>query len=376
MTKFAGAVRAVLFFAVLLCAARAFCEDWYFSNASGLALERSPSRLTALHAEWALSVEKKDENALPALVKPYFDSSFGIELRTLYQRGKPLQRQWLFRNERGVTRLNASLPVEKPAGQAKPEKTAEPAMESASLEAPEASGPASSFSNKTDAPEGRLPFIELYSEDRLLTAFHQLTSGGEQYITRYSYNTGILLKAETEFDGKLLWSDAFRYTRNFRLRRVVRSYGEKSERIDLYFPPQSPFINPESPYDNQLKMGALRDVFMLTPHKIVYDTDDMGRVLGEEHFDEEENKIAELSNVWTNGRITSISWSAGEIAGLTEFEFTASGERISEKNYRNGILERSVRYSGTKETEELYKGNKPVLRTVWEDGRRVSEERL
>jgi len=49
---------------------------------------------------------------------------------------------------------------------------------------------------------------------------------------------------------------------------------------------------------------------------------------------------------------------------------------ISEKNLKNGVLERVVLIDGETEIEELYMNNAVVLRAVWEDGRKISETRV
>jgi hypothetical protein len=60
---------------------------------------------------------------------------------------------------------------------------------------------------------------------------------------------------------------------------------------------------------------------------------------------------------------------------LAEFAYDSSGDRILERNFRNGILERLVRTEGKVDIEELYLNNVVVLITVWEDGVRISETR-
>lgn len=331
--------------AFMLCAAvSAFSQEWYLSNAAGAQLWKS-ERGQALREKWSLSVEQKTEAALPALIKKHYAASFAIEHRVLYDQGEPSQWQWIFRDGGGRVRLNASLPGR------------------------EGSGGNGMF------------FIERYSETNTLEEFHQLLADG-WIVTRYTYKDGLLSRAETVFGGQALCYDEYRYTRNFRLRGVERTFNRTGEDVSdpgpvaLRFPLPGAFINPESPYDYVLRSGALRDVFNIQPAKIVYSTDDLGRVLGEERYDEEGNAAAEFVNEWSADRLMLIRWKAGSVSGIVEFTYNADGDRIGEKNSRNGILERSVTLSGSREIEELYMNGRPVLRSVWEDGRKISEERL
>jgi hypothetical protein len=331
--------------AFMLCSAvSAFSQDWYLSNAAGAELWKSEQG-KALQEKWSLSVEQKTEAALPAFIKKHYAGSFVIEYRVLYDQGEPSQWQWIFRDRGGRIRLNASLPGREGAG------------------------------------GNGMFFIELYSETNALEEFHQLLDGG-WVVTRYTYKDSLLSKAETVFDGKALCYDEYRYTRNFRLRGVERKFNQAGEDapdtgpIALRFPLPGAFINPESPYDYVLRSGALRDIFNIQPARIVYSTDDLGRVLGEERYDEEGNAAAEFVNEWSAGRLMLIRWKTGSVSGIVEFTYNAEGDRTGEKNYRNGVLERSVTLSGSREIEELYMNGRAVLRSVWEDGRKISEERL
>lgn len=340
----------------------AFSQDWYLSNASGLALERSPSKMTALRAEWSVSVEQTEAGAIPDVLRPYYESGFSVERRVLYKRGKPIRRQWIFRSG-ALTRLNASLPVEEAAA-------AEPETE------------------RQDHGEARLPFIELYSPEYQLTGLFQILASGERYSTRYRYSDGVLVASETRLDEEILWNDQYLYTRNHKLRGVERKYAEKNPSegsaeeenirlVRLRFPPPGPsFISPDSPYDYRLKTGALRDVFRTDAVTVRYNTDGQGRVIHEEHLDEDGKQIASLVNEWSGEKLLSITWNSGGVSGRVEFDYTRNGENGGERNYRNGILERRVIRDGNREIEELYRNGRPILRAVWEDGRKISEERL
>jgi hypothetical protein len=339
-----------------------------------MALESISSRTVALHSEWAISVEaqNQNQNVLPALLRPYYNPAFTIERRLLYNRGNIKRRQWIFRDAGGITRINASLPPD--------------------------------VSTETDDEGTTPPFVEVFSADRMLADSYQYTADGKRYRTRYSYTGGevsqgipntLLLRSETSFEGKVLWSDLYKYTRKFQLRGVEREYKTKdlaelpamvrfpaaesasSSPVSLRLPvPEENFIRSDSPYDYSLMSEALQDVFKIKGVKVVYTTDAQGRVLREQRLNEDGKVLAELENQWSGDRISEVIWKAEENSGRIEFEYSSSGDRIVERDYRNGILERTVRRSGARDTEELYMNGKPILRAVWEEGRKISEERL
>jgi hypothetical protein len=71
-----------------------------------------------------------------------------------------------------------------------------------------------------------------------------------------------------------------------------------------------------------------------------------------------------------------VHWKSGDDERLTEYEYDSAGDRMLERNFNRGILERTVRSTGNRDIEELYMNGRIVLRAVWEDGRKISEERI
>ena len=338
-----------------------FAQEWYRSNQSGMALERIPSRMVALHFEWALSVERAAYSALPELLRRYYHSSYTLEQRLLYERGVLKRRQWIFRDGGGLTRLNASL--------------------SADL----------SSIGKVESGEVP-PFVEIFSAARTLTETHQYLASGI-YTTRYAYREGLLIKAETFLDNVPLWTDSYRYTRMALLRAVERIYHEAGSyardlqgtssyppvpavNLDLRDAPPIPgFINPGSPYDSSIMTEVLGSIYAVKADRVYYETDSQGRVLSETRYDEDDKILALIKNEWSGSRISAIDWSAPPDEGRIVFRYSGN-DRISEEDYRNGILERSVVRQGDEEIEEIYLDGKTILRAVWKGGRKISEERL
>jgi len=110
--------------------------------------------------------------------------------------------------------------------------------------------------------------------------------------------------------------------------------------------------------------------------RMVYDTDSKGRVLGETLYNDKDEVVWALKNTWVGDRISSILKIEGGEERLIEYDYDASGNRIAERDILNGVLERQVLINGAKETEELYLNGVVVIRAFWEDGRKISEERV
>jgi hypothetical protein len=100
--------------------------------------------------------------------------------------------------------------------------------------------------------------------------------------------------------------------------------------------------------------------------------------------DENENIIWEIQNTWFDERIVRIRKreyinynedTENYIEYLAEYEYDSNGNRVTERNYKDGDLERVVRTQGSQDIEELYMFDTIVLQAVWEDGRKISETR-
>jgi hypothetical protein len=365
-------------------------EVWYFSNAAGMTLERALSRFAALRNKYALSVAGREAAELPEYLREYYDPSLAIELHTLYEEGAESRRQWIFRDERGVTRLVSSGDLAVIDGG---ESAADPDLLSPAPEDAESSPAEGEGDENEDEAEPEEPsfFIEIYDENNLITEEHQFSGTETEYITRYFYNNMLLIRVETrikeadpEGEGEkidLLTTDYYRYSRSKSLRAVERIYHqpvpEEDRLVRLSFPhmildaaSDKNFVNPGTAYGSDF----LQDVLTNTGGQVVYTTDERGRILVETTMDETGNVTGEIRNTWTDDRLTSVDWKSAGDERRSEYEYDRDGDRILERNYRNGVLERVVRRENDRETEELYMNGVVVLRAVWQDGRKVSEE--
>jgi hypothetical protein len=447
---------------------------WFRSNAAGMALEESPSRLAALRNEYALGVDYLPPAGLPELLAPRYEAPWRVEVRILYKGGLETRRQWIFRDPAGTARLAAVFDqdlLNPPAAETPPPGEPEPATEPAAAPETEAAAEAAAVETEpvteaavgaaeaepvteaaaapeaepavetaapaepaaeaaagdeappesagaggetpdaaetadaaedgggaaetAEADEGERPpaltgFIELYNEEGQIIAEHLFREDGEEAITRFFYRGGRLIRAELGQKDQAgegeqpipVYTDQYRYNRAASLRAVERTYhrgAEAASPVSLRFPhmvlnaaADTDFVGPPATFVS----GFPEEYLIGEGYRVVYTTDDRGRVLTETRQDDKGTVIAELVNTWTGNRLSSVRLKAGEDERLTEYEYNSRGDRIIERNYRRGVLERLVRTEGNRETEELYMNGAVILRAVWEDGRKISEERV
>jgi hypothetical protein len=119
----------------------------------------------------------------------------------------------------------------------------------------------------------------------------------------------------------------------------------------------------------------LENIHLEEGYRVVYNIDERGRIIDETYYDKEDVLLGTLNNAWSGDRLDSVSWK-GDEERLTEYEYDADGDRTAERNYRGGVLERTVKREGKNDREELYMDGKVILRAIWEDGRKISEERV
>lgn len=367
----------------------AHADDWYVSNAGGMELEPVFSRV-ALRGKYALSVGEGSYADLPERLRERYDGDYRIELRCLYEEGIVSRRQWSFKDDAGLARLVAVF---------------------------------------EDDNSG---FIELYNADKLIAESHQLGADGSDYITYFFYNRTFLTRAETwlytppyspkadaeaeeeaetaetdeladgdaaaspelavsetaapvaeasEGGTEALWTDYYRYARSYALRGVERQYhkqpAEGQEPVFFRFPQlitsvtaENEFVKPGSVFSSEF----FDDVIVNSGDRILYNTDERGRVQSEVRRDANDAILGEVTNTWSGDRLVSVLWKSDAEERLVEYEYNGEGDRVFERNLRDGVLERTVRREGDHEIEELYMNGAVALRAIWEDGRKISEE--
>jgi len=378
---------------------------WFRSNAGGMAIEENPSRLGALNNEYALFIDYVPPEEMEPRLAPFYKDQYIIETRILFKERKEIRRQWLLRDEAGNIKVNAvfraiadeAVPDEgepvSAAAAASMKADIETEIEGASSEE-EAAAQAPDTAPVAKAPDNRVPsgFIEVYNENSQITRDFSLFEDGGEILTEYTYKEGVLITAETKTrdpyagEYRKTHTDNYKYNRSYFLRYVERIFHEAPasleaaglEPVRLVFP--SRVMNYDKDFIKE-KLTFTSDFFgniqqVSAGFRIVYDTDSKGRVLVETLYNERNEVVWTLKNTWVGDRISSILKIEGGNKKLIEFEYDKSGNRIAERDILNGVLERKVLINGVKETEELYLNGVVVMRAFWEDGRKISEERV
>jgi hypothetical protein len=339
-------------------------------------LEEILSRPAALRNDYALSREAGSFGDLAEELKPRVEGLWAeagievpsVEIRTLYEKGNAVRRQWIVRSG-GVIRGLAVFGVSGAGDEAGGETGDEAAS---SGEAAPDGGPSSGEA------ERRAGFMELYDGRGLVTGEHQFAAGKET-VTAYFYRGAAPVRAETlEREGgeeRRLYTDRYRYRRSGSLRTVERRYHNGGAPVRLSFRGGFPetdesFVKPAG-YGTEM----LENIHLGEGYQAVYSFDERGRIVSETYYDKEGGLLGVLNNVWSGDRLDSVSWK-GDEERLTEYEYDAEGNRTIERNYRDGVFERTVERDGKNEKEELYMDGKLILRALWENGRKVSEERI
>ena len=371
---------------------------WFRSNSGGMTLEEIPSRLAALRNQYALVIDYVPPDEVDDFrLIPFYREGYVIEIRILYYEKQESRRQWLFRDEEGVTRLNAVF-MRRSGGRPGEETVDEESTEEESFvrnfieekfeETPlfdmADPQPPAGLPDKDDALS--VGFIEIFNENAKITEDHWLYDDGSEILTTYLYNEGLLIGAETretqpDGESRLLYIDSYRYNRSYSLRNVERVYHEsiQFDPVRLTFPGRvldaasnRNFFNDKLPFGSDF-MGSF---LVGEGFRIVYETDYRGRILTQTMVDSKNVTLWEIKNTWSGDRIIAMVKKEGEDEKITEYEFDDVRNRLVQRDIHNGILERVVYIEGEKETEELYLDGVLVLRAYWEDGKKIREERV
>jgi hypothetical protein len=366
---------------------------WFRSNAGGMALQETATRLAAMGNEYALLVDYAAPSALPEQVRPFYRDRYYIEVRVLYRRGEESRRQWIFRDAQGVTRLVSVL--NRPTADPRPAETAAQQQEDGAA----ADGGSGTAESASDAPTGRAPwgFIELYNENNRITEEYMFSDDGTETVVAYTYRGGLLIRAEgrrkpaAEETGEAegnekkeavkTFTDEYRYNRSSSLRLVERLYHEAAEALPvrLTFPNRVLDLARETGFGNERLVWNTEffGEYEVKPgYRMVFTTDERGRILTQTLLDTRDEAVWLIQNTWSGNRLASALKTEGEDRRLIEYEYDGGGERIIERNLHNGVLERLVRAEGGRDVEELYMDDEVILRAIWEDGRKTSEERI
>jgi len=363
---------------------------WFRSNAAGMAIEETGSRVTALRNEYALEVVFARQSEIPPYISRYYDENYLPEIRRLYNNSSVVRTQWILRDIIGITRVNAVFTEGKNSGLQEEEDETY---------------------NAADI-KGKSGFIEIYDKDSLLITEYRFFEDGAVNRTVNEFNnnhlTGSVVSYSDDDGGyQKFYADSYRYNRSLSLRSIERVFftsvsvtdlesvvsfaSEASGQAAINFPRRLldaarniSFVSGKLNIYPEFFSGAINE-----NDKIIYETDDRGRILNEALYDDDGKVIWVIRNTWENNRIVSTlkieynpesftEGAAGFITAefLAEYEYNNDGDRLLERNYKNGRLERVVRAEGNQEIEELFINNVIVMTAVWEDGRKISESRF
>jgi hypothetical protein len=172
-------------------------EKWYLSNAGGMALQDSPSRLAALRNKYSLMVGRLGPGELPGRLREYYQAPWDIEVRILYTEGAESRRQWVFLEEGEFIRLAAVFADPPPPEEEDP--VDEPAADEAAADESAADGEAEGAEENGELETVSEPtgFIEWYDRDGFITGERRFQDDGEEIAVTYFYNRQILIRAET-----------------------------------------------------------------------------------------------------------------------------------------------------------------------------------
>jgi len=347
---------------------------WFRSNSGGMALEEINSRITALRNEYALLITFARQNEIPDFFMQYLDEECFPEIRALYKNGEKIKTQWILKDINGITRLNASF--------SEPENISTDMSGGASFSI----GNEDLILNAFDTIDGKAGFIEIFNRDSFLITEYRFFDDGNLNRIDNEFNENLLIRSVySRYDKDInikLYEDLYRYNRSLSLRSIERIfYSGVNGEIDsmmISFPRRVMDSSDEADFIRG-RINLYPEYFggiIIENNKIVYDTDTRGRILSETLYDEDNNIVWVIQNIWENNRIVSSKKTEGDENYSTEYVYNSSGEKILERNFKNGRLERIVRREGNQDIEELYINDIMVMTAVWEDGRKISESRV
>jgi hypothetical protein len=411
---------------------------WFRSNSGGMPLEEIKSKTAALRGQYALVIDFTSSEDLPEYLSGYYDENYFIEIRTLFKDGEESRVQWIFRDENYGARLVAVfIEPEQEAEQEDKEaapagnETAGEAVVSVAAAAEDDTPVNADVIQNTDGGGGETAevrgdvenkekdseivkktvkrhgpaggFIEIYDEKYHLTTEYRYSEKGENSRIEYSYNNGVKVGSRTflwDDDGEdyvLAYTDYYRYNRSSFLRAVERVFltdqvittaenvigdGDTANNtVKISFPQNILAAARNSSFTGE-RFNEYPEFFggfsVTEGSKLIYSTDKNGKVLEQTLVKEdgEQTVIWKIENTWSGDRIVKITKTEGETVYLAEYEYNKNGDRILERNIKDGVLERVVRSEGKTDIEELYQDDKLVLKAVWEDGRKISESRV
>ena len=232
-------------------------------------------------------------------------------------------------------------------------------------------------------------FIEEFDEKSFLTSETRFYENGSRDRIEYKAKDNLIITAtvflwdEEKKDITASYADHYRYNRSLSLRGVEREFLKDVQLTEdpelIAFPKRIMEAVNEAFLKSQrehIKPEFFGGVVAHAESRIVYENDDRGRIETQTFYNENDEVVWIIKNTWSNDRIISTIKIEGENEFMARYQYAASGDRIAEHNYKNGVLERIVRTEGKRDIEELYFNNILVIKAIWENNVKISEERI
>jgi len=361
---------------------------WFRSNAGGMAIEEIFSRFVALRNEYSLSIDSVRVDDMPDYIRPFHNTDFSAEIRVLYRNGEVFRTQWILRDSNMTTRVNAVLmlpPQQETEDNISPNENG---YENAEPSVINGVRPID-YHLRYIITNRKTGFIEIFNENSFIVTEYRFSDFSGITKIEHEYNINVIISSahllwneETnQFD--LNYRDFYRYTRSMTLRAMERTFYRDTLINDIpvriTFPRHTlDALGDESFIGQRLNVFPVffGDIFAYIHSTIVFENDERGRTLRKTLFDDEDESVWVITNIWDNDRILTMIKVRGDTELRAEFEYDSAGNLIAERNYRDGAIERVVRMENNTEIEDLYMNNVLVLRAVWEDGRKISETRM
>jgi len=315
-----------------------FASEWYRSNPGGLALE-SISHVKAMRETYALEVIELDPSGTPEVLQKLEPGLHRVLAERLYHENKIIMHRYKLYNSQNTIIA------------------------------------ASQFA------EDGYSWIERYdTKQRIIEEFCKINSS-IWFRRTYSFLKEKIAEARTYTgepgeEGNLLYIDVYRYDRTGFLRFVERQLTDGSTegaRTAWFTRSVVPFTSMNRPGPGST--GLPNDTKTVKGLSIVYSLDAMGRVVREQHKDNDGNLVYDKTNTWEKERLSSVVITEQGKTTRIEYSFDGKGNRTGEKYYSDSELVRQIFIDGNKETEELYDKGQLILRTLWMDGVKQSEQR-
>ena len=347
---------------------------WYVSDAAGIAYEAVPSR-AALRSRWALEIRTLGRGERETAYAGALAADERIELKILYEDGTERRRIVSVLDYSGFARFEESRSKD---GFLRRERydSLRRLMEE-TTRAIDGSGVVVMYewtgdrirralAYELDGPNDEPIWIDTYRYDRAgalrsverekeAVAFFQDSRRGSPRSLEFRESDGSVVR--TRFDEQGRERDTVRIGPDGKT--VVSSDRVSYEAVSGGGPAPSSRRTTDA-------SGKPKDVFL----------DGKGRIVREAILGADGAVLEETLTEWSDDRVSALVSVRGGRVRRTEYGYDPRGNRILERNFLDGVLERKVKKEGTMETEELYKNGALALRATYENGVLVREEYL